>query len=207
MEDLTFNVEVIGPEPIGSTPIAEEDLEGLIPEFVATRADLNQVEYENILRHLPRAQRRARRGGPQEVLTVAFMYDLHRGMFSDVWRWAGTQRRRVTNIGADPSVIGARCAEALADTRFWVAESVFEPDELATRVHARLVDIHPFPNGNGRCTRLVADLYLTSIGRPAFSWGSDTLDRDGATRKRYLAALIQAIKTDDFTSLIDFARS
>jgi Fic-DOC domain mobile mystery protein B len=205
--DVSFNVGVIGPEPAGATPIADEDLEGLIPGFVATRADLNQVEYENILRHLPKAQQRARRQGPQEVLTVGFVYGLHRGMFSDVWRWAGTQRRRGTNIGVDPSVIGVRCAEALSDARFWAAESVFEPDELATRVHARLVDIHPFPNGNGRCTRLVADLYLTSINHPAFSWGSDTLDRDGATRSRYLAALVHAINTDHFGPLVDFARS
>lgn len=43
----SFNVRTIGPEPPGATPIEEEDLEGLIPDFVATRADLNGVEYES----------------------------------------------------------------------------------------------------------------------------------------------------------------
>lgn len=207
MANVSFNVGVIGPEPPGATPIAEEDLDGLIPDFVATRADLNQIEYENILRHLPLAERRARRGGPQEVLTVAFMTDLHRGMFSDVWRWAGTLRRRETNIGVDPHMIAVRSAEALDDARFWVTESVHEPDELAARVHARLVSIHPFPNGNGRCTRLLADLYLVGVGRSAFTWGSATIDRGGASRDRYLADLLHALETDDFEPLIDFARS
>lgn len=51
----------IGPEPAGATPIDEEDLSELTPDFVATRADLNQVEFENISRALPWAHRRAMR--------------------------------------------------------------------------------------------------------------------------------------------------
>lgn len=43
-----FFVSSLGPEPAGATPLVEEDLEGLIPSFVATRADLNVVEFENI---------------------------------------------------------------------------------------------------------------------------------------------------------------
>jgi Fic-DOC domain mobile mystery protein B len=128
-------------------------------------------------------------------------------MFSDVWRWAGTLRRRETNIGVDPQLIAVRSAEALDDARFWVTETVYQPDELAARVHARLVSIHPFPNGNGRCTRLLADLYLVSIGRSAFTWGSTTTDPDKASRDRYLADLLHALETDDFEPLIDFARS
>ena len=135
------------------------------------------------------------------------MTDLHRGMFSDVWRWAGTLRRRETNIGVDPHLIAVRSAEALDDARFWITESVYQPDDLAARVHARLVSIQPFANGNGRCTRLLADLYLASVGRSAFTWGSATIDRGTASRDRYLANLLHALETDDFGPLIDFARS
>jgi hypothetical protein len=46
-------MRTIGPEPYGATPLEAEDLEGLIPDFVATRADLNQVEFENIIKALP----------------------------------------------------------------------------------------------------------------------------------------------------------
>jgi len=87
-----FNVRSIGPEPSGATPIEEEDLEGLIPDFVATRTDLNQVEFENITKALPWAQRQARTLGTEGILDYGFMLTLHRRMFGDVWTWAGTQR-------------------------------------------------------------------------------------------------------------------
>ena len=93
---------VIGPEPEGATPIDAEDLEGLIPDFVATRADLNQVEYENIANSLPWALRQVRVGGTSRLFDDAFVYELHRRMFSDVWTWAGSKRRRETNIGVAP---------------------------------------------------------------------------------------------------------
>jgi hypothetical protein len=102
----TFNVRTIGPEPAGTTPIEQEDLEGLIPDFVATRADLNQVEFENIVKALPWAQRQARTLGPEGILDYGFMLTLHRRMFGDVWEWAGTQRWRVTNIGVEPFTWG-----------------------------------------------------------------------------------------------------
>ncbi len=201
-----FNVRTIGPEPSGATPIEEEDLDGLIPAFVATRADLNQVEFENIIRALPWAQRQARTRGPEGILDYGFMLTLHRRMFGDVWTWAGTQRRRETNIGVDPYSIATQSRLLLDDAKFWHAEGVFEPDVLAARIHCRLVGIHPFPNGNGRCTRMMADLYLTSIGAEPFPWGDANLDADSSGRATYIAALIKALDTGEYTDLIRFAR-
>ena len=85
--------------------------------------------------------------------------------------------------------------------------AVFDHDEVAARVHGRLVNIHPFPNGNGRCTRLMADVYLASIDQPIFTWGGATLDTDGTNRQRYLDALLRALNNDDYDRLIAFARS
>jgi Fic-DOC domain mobile mystery protein B len=197
----------IGPEPAGATPIAEEDLDGLIPDFVATRADLDRVEFESIARSLPRLLSAARSGGPESVLNYGFMLDVHRRMFSDVWRWAGTLRRRETNIGVEPYLITSRCIQCLDDALHWHSHHVYQPDEIAVRVHAQLVAVHPFSNGNGRCTRLIADLYLTSTVRPSFTWGAATLDVDGAARQRYLAALIGALHNGDYGPLVAFARS
>jgi Fic-DOC domain mobile mystery protein B len=157
-----FSVHTIGPAPSGATPI-EEDLEGLIPGFVATRADLNQVEFENITKALAWAEGQAHSRGAEGILDYGFLLALHRRMFGDVWTWAGTQRRRVTSIGVEPALIAAQSQLALDDATFSHAKGVFGSDELAARVHCRLVSIHPFRNGNGRCTRM-ADLYLTSIG-------------------------------------------
>jgi len=204
---VTLNLRTIGPEPSGATPIDEEDLQGLIPGFIATRADLNQVEYENILRHLPEAQRRAARGGPTGVLSYAFLMGLHRGMFCDVWKWAGTLRRKETNTGVDPSQIANQAIQVLGDATYWHENGVYPPDELAVRIHARLVQVHPFPNGNGRCTRLVGDLYLCSRGIESFTWGSATLDVAGETRSLYLDCLLEALGTGDFSRLVIFARS
>jgi Fic-DOC domain mobile mystery protein B len=201
-----MSVRNIGPEPSGATPIDDEGLAGLIPDFVATRADLNQVEFENITKALPWAYRRAESAGPDGVLSHGFMLDLHRRMFGDVWSWAGTLRQRTTNIGVDPSQIVTQSGLLFDDARFWHGQSVFSVDELAVRIHGRLVSIHPFPNGNGRSTRLMADLYLVAIGSPVFTWGGSRLDEEDAGRAAYIRALVLAVETDDYSELLRFAR-
>jgi Fic-DOC domain mobile mystery protein B len=202
----SFNIRTIGPEPAGATPLEEEDLEGLIPDFVATRADLNQVEFENIVRALPWARRQARALRTEGILDYGFMLSLHRRMFGDVWTWAGTQRWRATNIGVDPSLIVTQSRLLFDDAKLWHAQGVFGPDDLAARIHCRLVSIHPFRNGNGRCTRMMADLYLISIRAEPFSWGGADLDVDGSGRARYIAALIKAVDTGEYADLVRFAR-
>src|ERR1700689_1605148 len=193
-----FDLRTIGPEPSGATPLEPEDLEGLIPDFVATRADLNVVEFENITKALPWALQQARTRQSEGVLAYGFMMDLHRRMFGDVWTWAGTPRRRETNIGVAPQLVPSQSMQTLDDAKYWHTEKVFEPDELAARIHYRLVSVHPFVNGNGRCTRLMADLYLTSVGASPFMWGGTNLDVDGSGRAEYIAALVKAADTDDY---------
>jgi Fic-DOC domain mobile mystery protein B len=201
-----FNVQTIGREPSGATPIEQEDLEGLIPDFVATCADLNQVEFENITNALPWAQQQAHSLGVQGILDYGFMLALHRRMFGDVWTWAGTQRLRITNIGVEPHLITTQSQLTLADAKYWHTQEVFGPHDLAARIHSRLVSVHPFRNGNGRCTRMMADLYLTSIGAEPFTWGGTNLDVDGSGRGTYISALIKAADTGEYADLVRFAR-
>lgn len=202
-----FNIATIGPEPDGATPLEEEDLDELIPVFVATRGDLNVVEFENIAKAVPWALDQAHRGGPTRVLSFTFLFNLHRRMFEDVWKWAGAQRRRCTNIGVEPAQIATQTKETLNDAIYWHDNSVFNVDERAARIHHRLVAVHPFSNGNGRCTRLIADLYLTAIGQPIFTWGAGgKLYEDSEARQRYLDAL-HAADGDNYSALAAFARS
>ena len=204
---MVFNLGTIGAEPDGATPLDEDDLEGLIPEFVATMGDLNLVEQENITKALPWALVQARAGGVDRVLSYDFLFKLHRRMFGDVWRWAGTQRVRELNIGVAPSQVVTQTKQALDDAAYWHAHDTYEIDERAARIHCRLVAVHPFRNGNGRCTRLVADLYLSAIGEPTFTWGeAGKLNKDGDAREQYLAAL-RAADREDYERLIHFARS
>ncbi len=202
-----FNARALGPEPDGATPLDEGDLEGLIPEFVATRGDLNVVESENITKALPWARVQASQRGPGGVLDYGFLFELHKRMFGDVWRWAGTQRTRGANIGVEPAQIPEQTKQAIDDARYWHENDTYPVDELAARVHHRLVAVHPFPNGNGRCARLIADLYLVSRGEARFTWGTGgTLDEDGDARQLYLDAL-RAADGDDFEPLVAFAQA
>jgi len=204
--DRPFVLQTVGPEPAGATPLEEEDLEGLIPAFVATRADLNLVEFESISRALPWARREARRRGAVEILEPDFLFSLHRRMFRDVWKWAGTQRRRETNIGVAPHQIASQTRAALDDARFWHEHETFPLDERAARIHFRLVSIHPFANGNGRCTRLLADLYLEACGGAPFTWGRSRLGDLDDPRQTYLGAIMTA-DAGDFGPLVAFALS
>jgi Fic-DOC domain mobile mystery protein B len=202
-----FSLRSIGPEPTDATPIEEEDLQGLIPNFVTTRADLNRVEFDNISTALPWGIRQARALGPDGLLEYGFLMKLHHQMFGDVWKWAGTTRRRISNIGSLPENIVSETRVALDDMKYWHANGIFGIHDRAIRFHCRLVSIHPFANGNGRCTRLMADLYLVANGESMFTWGSKSIDVDGDARKRYIVALVKARHTDDFDDLLAFARS
>ncbi len=202
-----FSVPAIGPEPDGATPLDEDDLIDLIPDFVATRDDLNVAEFDNITKAMPWAMDQARRGGPKRVLDYEFLFSLHRRMFGDVWKWAGTQRRRETSIGVEPAQIAMQTKQTLDDAIYWHDTDVFDVEQRAARIHWRLVAVHPFSNGNGRCTRLLADLYLTAIDQPIFTWGAGgRLNEDGVTRNRYLDAL-RAADNGDYAPLVAFARS
>lgn len=196
----------LGAEPEGATPLDDDDIDGLIPDHITSRRELNEAEFENLLAALPRARRAAVRGGPDAVLSHRYLIDLHRQMFSDVWTWAGRARRRETNIGVDPALITERTKAVLDDAVFWHAHETFTPAEIAVRLHHRLVAIHPFPNGNGRCTRLIADLYLRSIGAPDLAWGGRDLESESELRRVYLDALRKADR-GEYGDLLRFAEA
>ena len=176
-------------EPDDATPLVPAERDGLKLTWITTRADLNAAEQDNIDAGAAWAFRSRR----ANILTVAFSIALHRQMFGQVWDWAGHYRTTERNIGIAPYRIGTETAQLFDDAAFWVANETYEPDELAVRLHHRLVFVHPFPNGNGRHARMMADLLIRRIGAPPFSWGSNRDDgviHDiGDLRKRYVSAL------------------
>jgi Fic-DOC domain mobile mystery protein B len=96
--------------------------------------------------------------------------------------------------------------QLLDDVKAWIEYQSYAPDEIAVRLHHRLVHIHPFPNGNGRHARLMADLLIMRLGRERFSWGRESLREAGDVRGRYIAAL-KAADNHDMGPLLAFARS
>lgn len=192
-------------EPDDATPLVPAERDGLKLTWITTRADLNAAEQDNIDAGAAWAFRSRR----ANILTVAFSIALHRQMFGQVWDWAGHYRTTERNIGIAPYRIGTETAQLFDDAAFWVANETYEPDELAVRLHHRLVFVHPFPNGNGRHARMMADLLIRRLGAPPFSWGSNRDDgviHDiGDLRKRYVSAL-RAADGNDYEPLIAFAR-
>jgi Fic-DOC domain mobile mystery protein B len=162
---------------------------------------LNEAEQENIARAQDWALGRRR-----DPLSEKFVKDLHRQMFGEVWRWAGRFRTSPRNIGIDYWEIPVALRQLLDDVKAWIEYKSYPPDEIAVRFHHRLVQIHPFPNGNGRHARLMADLLVMRLGGERFSWGRESLRDAGAMRQRYIAAL-QAADNHDTGPLLAFARS
>lgn len=77
--------------------------------------------------------------------------------------------------------------------------------ELAVRFHHQLVSVRPYPNGNGRHSRLAADVLADSLGADPITWGSHSLIA-GEVRASYLNALRKADR-NDYGDLIAFAQS
>jgi Fic-DOC domain mobile mystery protein B len=193
--------------PTGATPLDPDEAEGLLHGHVATRAELDELEEANIQIGLEWAIRRAITGGRRiDVLSEEFLYVLHERMFGEVWSWAGKVRRSEKNIGVERHKIRVEVRNLIDDARIWREREVYSPDEIAVRFHHRLVSIHPFPNGNGRHARLMADLIAMQSGRPAFTWGGGRLTTTSELRTTYIAALRRA-DGGEMAPLLEFARS
>jgi Fic-DOC domain mobile mystery protein B len=188
----------------GATPLDPDESEGLIPRHIVTRGELNEAEEANIAQGFAWALR-AIQG--RAVLTDEFVYELHRRMFDRVWEWAGRTRATNKNIGIDKFGIRVAVRDLMADAAVWVNEQVYPPDEIAVRVHHRLVAIHPFPNGNGRHARLMADLSLLKEKVRPLPWGRGrgSLLSTGELRSAYISALREADR-GDIAPLLAFAR-
>lgn len=186
----------------GATPLDPDEARGLIPRHIRTQAELNQWEQANVLDGSAWAMRARER----DVLSERFVRELHRRLFGNTWRWAGTFRTTGKNIGVDSAQVAVQLRELLENTRYWIEHRTFGLDEIAVRFHHRLVAIHPFPNGNGRHARLMTDVLLRRNDAAAFSWGGANLEAAGDARERYLAAL-RAADAGDYLPLLAFVRS
>lgn len=187
----------------GQTPLDPDEANGLIPSWVATRGDLNVVENDNINLAYAWADAALRRR--LEVASDRFLRELHAAMFGLVWTWAGTYRNTERNIGVAPHQISMQLRLLFDDTQAWREFSTFPLDEQACRLHHRLTAIHPFPNGNGRSARLMADYYLTQNGAAPFTWGARRIP-SASVRRTYLEA-IRAADFGNYAPLADFVRA
>ena len=192
--------EIVG-EPDGSTSLDPDEMEGLLFKHVTTRGELDQLEQANIDEGIQWIKKQKTPG----VLAEGFVCDLHKKLFGKVWKWAGSFRKTEKNIGVDPIQIAIQLRQLLDDARYWIENDTYPPSELAARLHHKLVYIHPFPNGNGRHARIMADAVLTKLmDEPTIDWaGGYKLEKMNERRDQYIAAL-RAADGDDLEELFRF---
>ena len=189
----------------GQTPLDEEEKDGLLIPTIATRGELDEFEQQNIEQAVQWTLDRSFK--PEVLFTENFIRTVHKRMYADVWAWAGEFRKTTKNIGVDKWQIPSDLKYLLDDAKYWHENNTYPPDEIAVRFKHRIVSIHCFPNGNGRHSRLMADIIIEKIYKqPVFSWGAANLSSEGDTRKAYLKAVKTADK-GDYSLLLAFARS
>ncbi|PCJ65569.1 MAG: cell filamentation protein Fic [Bacteroidetes bacterium] len=187
----------------GQTPLDEQEKEGLKIKSITTQGELDEFEQLNIEKavewiiHLKLKSER--------ILTEKFIKDLHKKMYGDVWKWGGEFRKTHKNIGLKWTQIGIELQILIDDTKYWIENKTYSPVEIAIRFKHRIVAIHCFPNGNGRHSRMMADIIIESIfGKEIFSWHKSNMVQADETRKIYISALKQA-DNGNINPLIGFA--
>lgn len=185
----------------GATPI---DPSGLLVAGVRSRLDLAIAEARNIRSAVVKylAAKPSRRSAPFDV---PWLLTLHREMFGEVWEWAGQVRSRELNLGIAPHLIRDRLGALVGDLHSW-SEFGHETGLQAVWLHHRAVSIHPFLNGNGRWSRLLANIWLRRHDAPLTMWPEDSIGGESPVREEYLAAIRSADEGDDSALMALHAR-
>ena len=142
---------------------------------------------------------------PPSKKLAPFTYEwlslLHKDMFDDVWDWAGKFRHVELSIGIKAYQVPTALKELADDIAFWEENKTFELYETAARIHHKAVQIHPFKNGNGRWSRMLANIYLRQHGSMPVKWQENLLSKVNPKRDEYIQALKDA-DVGDYENLI-----
>ncbi|QJP33925.1 mobile mystery protein B [Nonlabens sp. Ci31] len=189
----------------GQTALDAEEKEGLKIYSITTQGELDEFEQLNIEKAVEWTIHSKFK--PEHILTEKFIKDLHKRMYGDVWKWAGEFRRTEKNIGVQWTQIGIELKNLLDDTKYWIENKTYLPEEVAIRFKHRIVSIHCFPNGNGRHSRMMGDIIIESIfGKEVFSWHQSNMVKVNETRKEYIKAL-KKVDDGNLAPLIKFAKN
>lgn len=189
----------------GQTPLNEEEKEGLLLKSITTHDELDEHEQLNIEKAVEWII--GLKLKKDRILTEDFIKTLHKKMLGKVWRWAGEFRKSEKNIGTKWINIPVDLRTLLDDTHFWIENKTFPPDEIAIRFKHRLVSIHCFPNGNGRHSRIMADILIESVFEEnIFTWNQSNMVKADETRSEYIKSIREADK-GNMEQLIKFAKT
>ncbi len=175
----------------GATPI--DDISGLkLPkDRVYTLKEIYFKEAENIanvtIKYLSSIPSKK-----EAPFSYEWMIDLHKEMFGDVWEWAGKLRQIELSIGIQAYRISTELKNLSDDVLFWDKNKTYDTYEISARLHHRAVQIHPFQNGNGRWSRMLADIYMRQNSLMPVQWQEELLSSENPNRDRYIQALKKA---------------
>ncbi len=184
----------------GATSV--DDISGL--KLDTSKAYTMQEIYLYEAKNITKATLKYLSAKPDKKL-APFMYEwflgLHKDMFGDVWDWAGKIRQVELSIGVKAYIVTTEIKKLVDDLEFWEKHKSFEVIEIASRLHHRAVQIHPFKNGNGRWSRMLANIYLKQNGLEATKWNENLLSKENPHRDDYISALKKA-DNGDYIDLI-----
>lgn len=138
------------------------------------------------------------------------MRRMHRLWLGEIYIWAGEYRQVNLSKGNFPFAAADQVPRLMqvfeqgplrefTPCRF---TSAAEQARALAEVHAELILIHPFREGNGRCARLLAVLMGLQAGLPALDFGGIR----GEERRRYFAAAQAALDRNYAPMTAVFAR-
>lgn len=192
-------------DPEGATPLSPDDMLGLKLPHIQNRAQLNEVEAANILQ----GQNWISSLKPlslDDIFSREFVVALHKNILGDVWDWAGTFRLREINIGVDPKNIPTDLHNFLEDAKCWLEFKHFSDLELSARIQHHLVKIHPFPNGNGRHSRIYTDIVrVLLLNKRPLRWANAKLEDMSIERAAYINGLRKA-DDGDFSEMLHYLK-
>jgi Fic-DOC domain mobile mystery protein B len=184
-------------------PLSAAEKARLIPSL-STRVQLEELEKRSIHSARVWAMKRARLA-PHDVLTEEFSRELHKRMFSGIWKRAGHYRQHAEPPGLEPAKIAEGVRLVLDDAECWLRFGTYPVHEAAVRLHYGLWCVRPWSDGNGNYARLMADVFVESQGEAPLTWGQRTFGtRFSAARRAYADATIAAGK-GDMALMIAFA--
>jgi len=189
----------------GQTPIDEDEKEDLLIDSITNKSELDEFEQKNIEDAVEWSI--PKKFSKNEILTEEFIKNVHKKMLGKVWKWGGKFRKSNKNIGVDWPNISTELRKLLGDVGYWIENNTYSQDEIAIRFKHKLVSIHCFSNGNGRHSRLMADILIKNVfEKEVFNWGGGDLINPGNARASYLTAIKEADR-NSYENLIQFARN
>jgi len=172
---------------------AIDDISGLKLDasIVYTMKDIYEEEAKNILqatlKYLSEIPTKK-----EASFSYGWLLTLHEEMFGQVWEWAGKTRQTELSIGIKAYLVPMELKKLSDDIVYWSDNKTFDTIETATRIHHRAVQIHPFQNGNGRWSRMLANIYMRQHGLMPVKWQEDLLSKENKKRGAYIEALKKA---------------